>query len=124
MVFLDTHIVCWLYAGETQLISENALKAIENNPLLVSPMVDLELQYLFEIDRISLPASEVLAALQADIGLQIADDSFQFIVQQSKSLSWTRDPFDRVIVGHALYKKASLITRDKTIQQYVEQVIW
>ena len=124
MVFLDTHIVCWLYSAQTQLFSENALKAIENNPLFVSPMVNLELQYLFEIERISLPASEILTALQADIGLQIADDSFQFIVQQSKTLNWTRDPFDRVIVGHALYKKAPLITRDKTIQQHVEQVIW
>lgn len=72
MVFLDTHIVCWLYSGRTQLFSENALKAIENNPLFVSPMVNLELQYLFEIERISLPASEILTALQADIGLQIA----------------------------------------------------
>lgn len=124
MVFLDTHIVCWLYAGETQHISPNALKAIENNPLLVSPMVDLELQYLFEIDRISLPANEVLSALQADIGLQVADDSFQFIVQQSKPLNWTRDPFDRVIVGHAHYKKIPLITRDKTIHQHFKQIIW
>lgn len=124
MIFLDTHIVCWLYAGQTQLISTDALKAIEDNPLLVSPMVNLELQYLFEIERISLSASEILTALQADIGLQIADDNFQFVVQQSKALSWTHDPFDRVIVGHALHKKIPLITRDKTIQQHFEQVIW
>lgn len=44
-------------------------------------MVDLELQYLFEIGRISLPANKILTTLQADIGLQIADDSFQYIVQ-------------------------------------------
>lgn len=124
MVFLDTHIVCWLYAGETQLISAPALQAIENNPLLVSPMVDLELQYLFEIERISLPSIEILTALQADIGLQVADDSFQYIVQQSKTLNWTRDPFDRVIVGHALHKKMPLITCDKIIQQHFKQVIW
>jgi PIN domain nuclease of toxin-antitoxin system len=124
MVFLDTHIVCWLYAGETKLISAKALQAIENNALLVSPMVDLELQYLYEIERISLNANEILNALRIDIGLQVADDSFQEIITCSKPLHWTRDPFDRVIVGHAIHKKIPLITRDNTIQQYFEMAIW
>lgn len=124
MIFLDTHIVCWLYAGKTELISPTAIQAIENNQLFASPIVDLELQYLFEIKRISQQASEILIALRADIGLQIADENFHQVINASKTLSWTRDPFDRVIVGHALYKKIPLITCDKTIQQNFEQVIW
>ena len=124
MIFLDTHIVCWLYAGKTELMSPTAIQAIENNQLFISPIVDLELQYLFEIKRISQQASEILNALRADIGLQIADENFQQVINASKTLNWTRDPFDRVIVGHAMYKKIPLITRDKSIQQNFEQVIW
>lgn len=124
MIFLDTHIVCWLYAGKTELISPTAIQAIETNQLFVSPIVELELQYLFEIKRISQQASEILNALRSDIGLQIADENFQQVTNASKMLSWTRDPFDRVIVGHALYKKIPLITCDKTIQQNFEQAIW
>ena len=75
------------------------------------------MQYLFEIKRISQQAGEILNALRADIGLQIADENFQQVINASKMLSWTRDTFDRVIVGHALNKKIPLITRDRAIQQ-------
>ena len=45
------------------------------------------------------------------------------MINASKMLSWTRGPFDHVIVGHAL-KKIPLITRDRTIQKNYEQVIY
>jgi PIN domain nuclease of toxin-antitoxin system len=55
VVFLDTHITVWLYAGLIEKISQTAKKTIEANDLLISPMVKLELQYLFEIGRITGP---------------------------------------------------------------------
>jgi hypothetical protein len=64
VIYLDTHIVCWLYEGDVERLSEPAAEAIESaDYLLVSPMVDLELQYLYEIDRISAGSEEILAGL-------------------------------------------------------------
>ena len=124
LVFLDTHIVCWLFAGKTELLSPTATKAIENCQLYVSPMVELELEYLFEIGRITLSAKPILDNLRADIGVQIADASFQEVVTRSRTLNWTRDPFDRIIVGHAMFANASLVTRDQAIRSNFDKAIW
>ena len=45
-------IVVWLYTGETEQLSARAIAALEENQPVVSPMVQLELTYLHEIDRL------------------------------------------------------------------------
>ena len=47
-MYLDTHVVIWLYQKDEQRISRLARELIESSDLLVSPMVLLELEYLFE----------------------------------------------------------------------------
>ena len=49
IAYLDTHLVVWLYAGQVELIPHSVREILENSNLLLSPMVDLELEYLFEI---------------------------------------------------------------------------
>jgi hypothetical protein len=49
VVYLDTHIVCWLYEGTREKLSPSAVAAIEAGNLFICPMVDLELQYLYTI---------------------------------------------------------------------------
>jgi PIN domain nuclease of toxin-antitoxin system len=63
VVFLDTHIAVWLYAGLIVKISETAKQTIEANDLLISPMVRLELQYLFEIGRITVKPDTIIKNL-------------------------------------------------------------
>ncbi len=122
--FLDTHIVCWLFEGKTELLSSTAADRLEHDDLLISPIVEMELQYLYEIGRIALPPAEVLGVLASDIGLQIADIQLSKIVAASLLLNWTRDPFDRLIVAHTQHDGAHLITRDRTIQQHFPQALW
>src|SRR4029453_15948068 len=69
LIYADTHVVAWLYAGRPDLIPPRARRLIEDNTLLVSPMVALELEYLFATGRTSEPARTVLQALSRDIGL-------------------------------------------------------
>lgn len=87
-------------------------------------MVKLELEYLYEIGRIKLAADQILAALHEEIGLQIADASFASLVAQANKLSWTRDPFDRLIVAHAMVANASLVTRDNLIRDNFSGAVW
>ena len=64
-------------------------------------MVRLELQYLYEIGRVGQPPLPVLDALQSNLGLVVCDASFPAIVRAVESQTWTRDPFDRLIVAQA-----------------------
>ena len=57
MIYLDTHVVLWLYFRKGDGLSSNARYLIEYEPeILISPMVLLELDYLFEIERTTLPS--------------------------------------------------------------------
>lgn len=124
LVHLDTHIVCWLYEGRTDLISVAAMSAIEQGLLQVSPVVQLELTYLHEIGRINRGGHAVLEALAKDIGLSLADVSLAHVMRTAEALSWTRDPFDRMIVAHAEVADALLVTKDRLIKQHCDRAVW
>ncbi|MEQ1533142.1 MAG: PIN domain-containing protein [Sideroxydans sp.] len=124
VVHLDTHIVCWLYEGRTELLTAAAMSALESGLLQVSPMVQLELTYLHEIGRISRGADYVLEALSSDIGLSVADVSFAQVTKTAEALTWTRDPFDRMIVAHCMVAGAVLVSKDALIHQNFSKVVW
>ncbi len=125
LIYLDTHIVCWLYEGRADLLSAAAAEAIEAaGQLLVSPIVELELQYLHEIDRISKGPESILAVLKKDIGLEPTNPPLGRVVAQAHGLRWTRDPFDRLIVAETLLAGGRLITRDATIRRHFAEAVW
>jgi len=124
LTFLDTHIVCWLFEARLDLFSKESLAAIETGILRVSPMAALELQYLFEIGRITKPANEILAALAGDIDLRMNETPFADIVAKAQSLNWTRDPFDRLIVAETLVAGGALVTRDEKIRAHTPCAVW
>ena len=55
MIYLDTHVVAWLYAGLTACLSPAARDMINDNGLYLSPMVILELHHLHETGRAAAP---------------------------------------------------------------------
>jgi PIN domain nuclease of toxin-antitoxin system len=124
VVHLDTHIVCWLYEGRTDLLSAVARDAIERGQLIASPIVDLELQLLYEIGRIVKGPQTVLATLTREIGLQIAAPPFLEAVVAARELNWTRDPFDRLIVAGAALVTAKLVTKDRMIRRHYLDALW
>lgn len=124
VIHLDTHIVCWLFEGRTDLLSEAARQALEEGHLFVSPIVILELQYLFEIKRVIKRPDAVLAGLRKDLDLDTAPQSFDSIVRHAIGLAWTRDPFDRLIVAAAMVAHAGLVTKDATIHKHWANAIW
>ncbi len=124
MIYLDTHVVVWLYAGDIERLSEKAKNLINDHDLYISTIVQLELQYLFEIQRITHAARDIISDLSIRIGLQVCDKSFSHIVNGTLSLSWTRDPFDRIIVANAALAKKILLTRDQNILDNYENAQW
>jgi PIN domain nuclease of toxin-antitoxin system len=107
--------VVWLFAGQIEKLSSRANVLLNENEILISPIIRLELQYLLEINRITSPVNDIIAGLSNSIGLKICDKNFNSIINRSMTLNWTRDPFDRVIVANAAIDNNYLLTRDQTI---------
>jgi PIN domain nuclease of toxin-antitoxin system len=124
MIFLDTHVVVWLYQGDKARFSYLAMQLLDSEELVLSPAVELELQYLFEIGRITSRGGEILAYLGRTIGLQVNECSFKSLVGSALDLSWTRDPFDRLICAHAALHSAPLITKDEKILRHYRHARW
>jgi PIN domain nuclease of toxin-antitoxin system len=125
MIYLDTHVVLWLYLRGGEGISERARQSIEYEPeILISPMVLLELDYLNEIGRTTLGSDPVFNYLHQRIDLKTCQKSFIDVVRAASQLSWTRDPFDRIITAQSAIDQTSLITKDETILEHYEQAVW
>jgi PIN domain nuclease of toxin-antitoxin system len=121
---LDTHVVVWLFAGEIDLISDKARRRMESQDLFISPLVLLEMEYLFEIGRITQPAKNIFSALQQEVGLEVEDGSLHQIVAAAIQEKWTRDPFDRQIVAQARLLKADLLSKDRNIRTNYSRAVW
>ncbi|MCK5196717.1 MAG: PIN domain-containing protein [Spirochaetales bacterium] len=124
MIYLDTHVVVWLYTGQVSKLSVQARDLINENPIYISAIVRLELQYLYEIQRITDEANEVLLDLSDRIGLKICDQSFNTIISETLKLSWARDPFDRIIVANAALSSSILVTKDQYILENYGNARW
>ena len=124
MIHLDTHVVVWLYAGELSRFPAGTRKRLEHEELRISPIVALELEYLYEVGRIAEGASAVLPDLARTLGLVQDDGDFVDVVSAARALTWTRDPFDRLIVGNAVVAGANLMTKDRAILRHWRQAVW
>jgi PIN domain nuclease of toxin-antitoxin system len=124
VLYLDTHVVAWLYDGRFTGFPPAALAALEAEQLLISPMVGLELELLFERGRAAEPAGQVLSAVSTEIGLTVCDLAFTLVATRAREERWTRDPFDRLIVAQAKARGAPLLTRDERIRSHYPRAIW
>ena len=125
LILLDTHVVAWLYAGDTQRIPAPMRTEIdEADTIGVSPIVGLELQYLHEIERLSQSADVALSALRRSAGLRVVDASLAEVARVATGLGWTRDPFDRLIAAHATVADAPLATADQVMLANLQLARW
>ena len=124
MIYLDTHVLLWLHAGLLDRFTTRGRLLLEQNELLISPAVTLELQYLFEIGRITLAAPQIISDLDAQIALKVCDLSFDVVMNRALALKWTRDPFDRIISAQALCRGIPLLTKDQSIRRRMNLAVW
>jgi PIN domain nuclease of toxin-antitoxin system len=125
VIYLDTHVVAWLYGIGPSSLSQHAREVIETaEELRCSPMVRLELQYLLEVGRTTAPAVEVLDALNAATGLVLCDAPFSAVVREAEACRWTRDPFDRLIAAQAALFDAPLVTKDELLHRHYRRAVW
>lgn len=87
-------------------------------------MAALELEVLFELRRIPEGSAAIVAGLGREIGLAVSEASFAHIVEQARTLAWTRDPFDRLVIASAMADEARLLTADATILDHFRDAVW
>ena len=124
-VYLDTHVAVWLHAGDVHRLSAEAKRQIEANDLLISPMVLLELQYLFERKRIRVEPVPLQSYLNSTFGISVCDFPFPAVSLAAIRIDWTSDLFDRLIVAQAVVNHdATLVTSDIKIRRHYPQAVW
>ena len=123
-MYLDTHVVIWLYQKDEERISSLARELIESRDLLVSPMVLLELEYLFETGKTKADAAEIYDYLHDTIQIDVCSKPFGAVVKKAIGMKWTRDPFDRLITAQAALGESTLLTKDDTIRTNYANAVW
>lgn len=124
MTHLDTQVLVWLHTRQEGRIPRPARRRLDRDELVISPMVELELTYLHEVGRATGPALEVLSELGASFEIAVSTAPFAAVVREATALTWTRDPFDRLIVAQSLVDRAPLLTADAVIREHVPTAVW
>ena len=124
MIYLDTHILIWLFEKKLKKFQKSTILLIENNDLYISPIVELEIQFLYEIGRIKQQSKEIISAMKKELFLKSCELPFEAVIGEAMKVFWTRDPFDRIIVSQAKAGNRPLITKDEMILKNYENAIW
>ena len=110
VILLDTNAVIWLDRGHPRMRGLLRLR----QRLYVSPATLLEMQFLDDAGRIKV----------SHAGLRSLRDDHRWLVDEPPAAvwflraadeTWTRDPFDRLLVGHALLRRWRFATADARI---------
>lgn len=124
IAYLDTHTAMRLAHGRPR-IGREAEKLVQRADLLISPMVLLELEYLYEIGRLTLPGKDIVRKLEHELGVRQCDLAFADVARAALDEKWTRDAFDRIIVAQArLNGLAPLISSDEEIAEHYPRAVW
>ncbi|TVR61460.1 MAG: PIN domain-containing protein [Spirochaetaceae bacterium] len=124
ILHLDTHVVVWLYSGTRKRFPQRAAAALDHARLVYTPIVGLELTYLHEVGRVSVAAAEILGYLRDRISLVPDETPYLTVAREAEQITWTRDPFDRLITAAASVTAAPLLTSDGLIRERYPAAVW
>jgi PIN domain nuclease of toxin-antitoxin system len=70
-------------------------------------------------------ARDLHLKLEKEIGLRLCDQPFPLIATLALSETWTRDPFDRMIVAQSRANGlAPLVSADEEIASHYPRTVW
>ena len=112
--YVDTQVAVWLAEANLAKISQKALSLIAD--VRISPMAVVELQYLYEIQRIVVSPPDILVRLNAEIGLTVCAHSFPITAEVALGATWT--PIRSTESSWLMPKptRSPLLTKDETIR--------
>jgi PIN domain nuclease of toxin-antitoxin system len=125
IAYLDTNALIWLSDGSLAGLSPKIDRLLQQADLLFSPMVLLELEFLYEIKRSKRPARDIRHKVEYELGVRLCNLSFPIFADAALDEKWTRDPFDRLIVANAKANGfAWLISADEAMRKHYPRTVW
>jgi PIN domain nuclease of toxin-antitoxin system len=113
-VLLDTHFLLWTVLGSGRLREFPWLERY--GPWGVSPVSFLEIQFLHEIGRLEVRQPNFMEAVASDPRFVVDEVPLVPLVEKALPLSWTRDPFDRLLAAHSEARRVPLCSTDRRIR--------
>lgn len=112
-LLLDTHFLIWIVLGSPRLEPFPWLD--DYAPWGVSPISLLEIQFLGEVGRIDVRNPAFSEAVARDPRFLIDEAPLVRLIEHALPLTWTRDPFDRLLAAHSSARRVALCTLDETL---------
>lgn len=123
-LFLDTHSIIWLAEGKPEMFTANGIKLLNEFDLYISPMVRLELHFLYDRNRFFEQPEKTLSVLAEKINLRIDSLDFSKVIGQATQIKWTRDVFDLFIAAQCQFHNATLLTKNRIILANFSSACW
>jgi PIN domain nuclease of toxin-antitoxin system len=111
VILLDTNAILFL------LTAHPRAKVLQSfiGELRVSPVSLMELQMLVEVGRLRWKHRDPRDAFSDDPRWELDDPQVSALVHHALDITWTRDPFDRLLVAHARQRRWKFATSDTRI---------
>lgn len=115
-VLLDTHFLLWVIVDSPRM-DEFAGWFGSYEPWGVSPVSLLEVKFLAEVGRLEVRGEEFVEAVGSDPRFDVDDVPLINLIRNAIPLTWTRDPFDRLLAAHSSARRVPLCTVDRLIHR-------
>jgi len=117
----DTHVLLWS-ATDPAKLNQQARAAIEDgsNDIRVSTVSVWEIAIKQSLGKLDLPrpAEQWLPDVLRRTGFEVADVTVSAALRV-RGMAWHhRDPFDRLLIAHALEEGYTIVTRDNVFEAY------
>lgn len=126
-LLLDTCVFLWS-ADEVQYLSPAARAALSDpeNEIVLHQVSVLEIQIKHGLGKLGLklPPADFIARAEASLGTtrHALDDAAIFLMGNLPAVH--KDPFDRILIAHAIYHGLTLVTPDPDIHRYPVKCLW
>ncbi len=125
MIHFDTHVLVWVVKRRGPQFPAVVRRLLASTqPRAVSPMVEFELDVLFDSGKLDQAPDDILRVARDELGASLSTTPFADIIKAARTFAWTRDPFDRLIVANAMADGARLLTADETIRRHFKDAVW
>lgn len=114
VILLDTNALIWIDGGHARV--RGLLR--RRDRLYVSPATLLEMEFLQEAGKIRLKSGSLRWITEDDRWLVDEPPAAAWFLRAA-DVPWTRDPFDRLLVAHALVRRWRLATSDGRLLEHL-----
>jgi PIN domain nuclease of toxin-antitoxin system len=115
VILLDTNALVWLQGRHRRAKALTRARG----PFYISPASVLEIQILNESGRLRARGGASVRDLLADDRWTQDDPPSADWFETARSVAWTHDAFDRLIVAHAKLRRWRLATADVSILEHL-----